>query len=344
MTELEPLDDELADLFAAERAAPTIDVPGRTAMRARLFAAVAQLPLAAAAGTLLGGGGGKALAILAITVAAGGGTVAMLTDNSVDRSSTPTARAASSDESADRSPVIASAIPVAPSTPRPAMPTAARDRQSDVGATRAVAARPRETSAPVVPARAADLATWRDVPAKTPVAADDVPAERPMVVGDVPAGTPIARDAVLADTPATIGDARAETPITADAVPAGTSIAAGDVPAGTPIAIAANISSATPAGLEVAHAAPSPSQVVLVRRAWVALSSGQPALALQLVDQDASLHPDGVLAEERAAVQIAALAKLHRRTEARAAASRFIALHPTSVHRARIERAIEETP
>src|SRR5262249_1111856 len=128
-------------------------------------------------------------------------------------------------------------------------------------------------------------------------------------------------------------------------VPAETPRVLGGVPAETPNAIAASTPSVTPKapGL-VAAAQATPSQLVLVRRAWVALSSGQPALALQLGDEDASLHPDGVLAEERAAVQIAALAKLHRRTEARAAASRFIALHPASVHRARIERAIEEAP
>jgi hypothetical protein len=87
---------------------------------------------------------------------------------------------------------------------------------------------------------------------------------------------------------------------------------------------------------------PSPSQPELLRRAWELLSTGDPAEALAIVRHDQQLHPDGVLAEERDAIAIHALAKLGRIDEARAAEAGFILQYPTSIHRARIERALEE--
>jgi hypothetical protein len=84
----------------------------------------------------------------------------------------------------------------------------------------------------------------------------------------------------------------------------------------------------------------APSQADLLRRAWAAA----PADALDLVAQDARLHPDGTLSEERDALRINLLAKLHRLDEARAAATSFLAIHPESVHRSMIERAIQPEP
>jgi hypothetical protein len=79
MSELEPLPDELAELFAAERAAPVANTATRTALRSRLTAAAAPLLVgkAAAAATALGTTG-KVLAILALTLGAGAGTVALV--------------------------------------------------------------------------------------------------------------------------------------------------------------------------------------------------------------------------------------------------------------------------
>ena len=94
------------------------------------------------------------------------------------------------------------------------------------------------------------------------------------------------------------------------------------------------------------HNASAPSEPDLLKRAWTALSAGEPERALQITEQDAQIHPDGVLAEEREAARIVALARLHRMDEARSAASRFLKEHPESIHRALVERAIhsEETP
>jgi hypothetical protein len=88
----------------------------------------------------------------------------------------------------------------------------------------------------------------------------------------------------------------------------------------------------------------APSQAQLLRRAWTALNAGAAAEALAIVNDDVRRHPDGSLTEERAALNVLALEKLGRRDEARAASAAFATRYPTSVHRARIERALEETP
>jgi hypothetical protein len=90
----------------------------------------------------------------------------------------------------------------------------------------------------------------------------------------------------------------------------------------------------------LAAADSAPSQSDLLRRAW----ASTPADALDLVAQDAQLHPDGPLSEEREALRINLLAKLHRLDEARTAAAQFLARHPDSVHRPMIERAIQPEP
>jgi hypothetical protein len=111
-------------------------------------------------------------------------------------------------------------------------------------------------------------------------------------------------------------------------------------------AAASEIASAVPSATMPSHArvaikAPEPSEPDLLARAWTVLSAGEPEEALKIAEQDAQLHPDGVLGEERDAVQISALMKLHRMDEARSAASRFIRAYPTSVHRALVERALQ---
>lgn len=83
-----------------------------------------------------------------------------------------------------------------------------------------------------------------------------------------------------------------------------------------------------------------PTQAELLNAAWVALSNHNPDNALALVEKDASSHPRGALVEERIAIQIEALAELHRETEAGAQFARFVSLYPASVHRARLARAV----
>jgi hypothetical protein len=213
MSELEPPPDELMELFAAERTAPTVDTSTRMASRARLAAAVAGAPLGYSTAGVALASVAKIIATIAIIVAIGAGTAAFLRH--------------------------------ARSAPTPKAP--------------AIAAIPEES----IPAPHVEVAT-----SPAPLPAEPSP---PRV--------------------------------------------------------------ASP---------PAPSEADLLRRAWTALSAGQAALARQLVEQDAKLHPDGTLGEERDAVEILALAQLDRMEEARAAGARFIQHYPTSVHRARIERTIAE--
>jgi hypothetical protein len=85
---------------------------------------------------------------------------------------------------------------------------------------------------------------------------------------------------------------------------------------------------------------PPPAELALLREAWAALSAQDFARALELVQQDERTDPSGPLAEERDALRVLALAKLHRLDDARAAASAFETRYPTSVHRALVERAV----
>lgn len=95
-----------------------------------------------------------------------------------------------------------------------------------------------------------------------------------------------------------------------------------------------------PADVVPAVRQPDPSQATLIREAWAAIASGESEHALELAQRDRDLHPDGALAEEREALAVQALANLVRDDEARGAATQFLAQHPASIHRARIERVV----
>jgi hypothetical protein len=64
-----------------------------------------------------------------------------------------------------------------------------------------------------------------------------------------------------------------------------------------------------------------------------------PAEALALADEHAARFGDGRMAPEREVIAIDALRALDRRAEARARASRFLARHPSSPYRERVEAA-----
>jgi hypothetical protein len=83
----------------------------------------------------------------------------------------------------------------------------------------------------------------------------------------------------------------------------------------------------------------------LIRSAWTALSNHEPARALELAQRDEHDHPDGALAEERAAITIVALARLDRAGEANAAAETFSQHYPDSIHRDLVAKALTgDTP
>ncbi len=78
-------------------------------------------------------------------------------------------------------------------------------------------------------------------------------------------------------------------------------------------------------------------EIVLLERAEAALTN-DPAAALALTQILEQNYPRGALAQEREAIAIEALAKLGRREEAQVRLQRFLAAHPESPHRMRLER------
>ncbi len=80
-----------------------------------------------------------------------------------------------------------------------------------------------------------------------------------------------------------------------------------------------------------------PSELALVRGAREALAD-RPAASLQLLDQHLRLYPRGKLAEEREVLAIDALRRVGRGNAADQRQARFIASHPASAHRSRLER------
>ncbi len=83
------------------------------------------------------------------------------------------------------------------------------------------------------------------------------------------------------------------------------------------------------------------SEVALLEQARAALRGGDLAHALELTDRAATLYSDGVLVEEREALEIEALAKLGRHDDAAARWSKFVTSYPHSNYRPRLQRLIE---
>jgi hypothetical protein len=72
------------------------------------------------------------------------------------------------------------------------------------------------------------------------------------------------------------------------------------------------------------------AETQLLRGADGALRTGDPAHALELLDEHAVAFPDGVLAEERSAERVTTLCALGRVADARVEAARFLATRPDS--------------
>jgi hypothetical protein len=98
-----------------------------------------------------------------------------------------------------------------------------------------------------------------------------------------------------------------------------------------------------PSAPRAAKPAP-PDQATLVAEALDAMTRGDAAAALVLIERDATLHSRGTLVEEREALRIEALLDLGRAADARTFAAAFTARFPDSPHRPLAERALEEAP
>jgi len=80
-------------------------------------------------------------------------------------------------------------------------------------------------------------------------------------------------------------------------------------------------------------------ELMLLSRAQAALSSGEAARALALLDEHATTYPNGALHEERKAARVFALCALGRQEEARGEAQQFVSMAPRSPLAARVRGA-----
>ena len=85
-------------------------------------------------------------------------------------------------------------------------------------------------------------------------------------------------------------------------------------------------------------------ETTLIRDARQALRAGDPARALQLLEQSRRMFPTGVLEQERERLAIEALVKAGRTPEASARASAFLRKYPDSPHAAEIRARGLGTP
>ena len=85
--------------------------------------------------------------------------------------------------------------------------------------------------------------------------------------------------------------------------------------------------------------APAESESALLQRAQQALGSS-PSTALALAGEHAARYPKGQLGQEREVIAISALVGMGRAGEARSRAAAFLAAHPRSAHRSRIEAMV----
>ena len=86
-------------------------------------------------------------------------------------------------------------------------------------------------------------------------------------------------------------------------------------------------------------------EVALMSRARQALGQGKPARALKLLEQHRTQFPRGTLARERELSRVTALCELGRKDDARAAATKFLAKHPSEALRRQLaRRCVGELP
>jgi hypothetical protein len=96
-----------------------------------------------------------------------------------------------------------------------------------------------------------------------------------------------------------------------------------------------NASASASAGAERAER-PRPDESAAVLEARRQLRSGDPARALQVLEQSAAQFPSGSLAQERSALEIEALVRAGKHTDAKRKAAAFLTQYPESPHSARI--------
>lgn len=97
-----------------------------------------------------------------------------------------------------------------------------------------------------------------------------------------------------------------------------------------------------PAPEELSPADSLAAETALLRRAQAALSSGKPRSAFSILREHAQRFPEGVLAEERRALEVVALCDDGQVKRGRKQAKTFLAKHPGSALRERVAAACPE--
>jgi hypothetical protein len=145
-------------------------------------------------------------------------------------------------------------------------------------------------------------------------------------------------------SPALVASPRLAPEIAAAAPASDTAIALNIAPVASGASPATARSSTAPSPKSAAEPAKSgarpldgPSEPVLLEHARRVLAS-DPSAALALTNQDATLFPHGILAQEREVIAIEALRRLNRTAEADRRAATFAKAFPGSVH----QRAVED--
>lgn len=128
----------------------------------------------------------------------------------------------------------------------------------------------------------------------------------------------------------------APAPPPAPAVAPSTELVAPELPALLP----SRVENPAPAPAAPSADATLAAERALIDRARTALTRGQPAAALEALDEHTKVHPRGRLAEEREALAIQALSALQRPDSAARRAAAFRRAHPTSVFLPAIDLAV----
>ncbi|XXX73842.1 hypothetical protein WMF30_39970 [Sorangium sp. So ce134] len=166
------------------------------------------------------------------------------------------------------------------------------------------------------------------------------PAPPAAVAAAAPAGAAAASAAAAPGVPAEAPPGAAP-PRAPDPEPA-RAPASAPLPAGAPASAPASTTGAPAAGGPAQAALPdAETELGLLQRAQEALAA-RPAEALALADAHLARFPGGALAQEREVIAIGALQALGRSGEALARAHRFIAEHPSSAYRRRLETLVPE--
>jgi hypothetical protein len=139
-----------------------------------------------------------------------------------------------------------------------------------------------------------------------------------------------------------LGDDRVAAPIVAPSVPVEPVVLeAEDVPSrarnrGSSDVSGASAGTSVGGGAMPPPAAPVPTEMELLNRAQASLRAN-PGAALEALELHVTLHPSGVLAQEREVLAIEALYRLRRGAEAERRASRFESRWPSSAQIRRVQ-------